>query len=230
MDAKIGEYVVTPRNGKPVEINALWFNALKIASNWALLLKQNSISRDLLLEAGYVQQSFIEQFWNPARSCLYDVISTNGPDPSFRPNQLFSISLPYPLLNREQARSVVQLVRRHLLTPAGIRTLEPADPNYRPFFEGDMRSRDSAYHQGTVWPWLIGPYVTAYLYAFDNSPEAIAHCREATQSILNLMNTYCLGTIGEVFDAEPPHNPGGCPAQLWSVAQTILARNRLALN
>lgn len=228
MDAKISDYVVTPRIGKPVEINALWFNALQIAAQWAAecgKLQEADRFRD---EAQKVKLSFTQKFWNPSRQCLYDVISHDAPDASLRPNQLFAISLPYPLFDRVHAQSIVKIVRELLLTPAGLRTLEPADPRYRARFDGNMASRDSAYHQGTVWPWLIGPYVNAYLYAFDHSGEAKEHCRSVVNSILNLMNGYCMGSIGEVYDGDSPHTPGGCPAQLWSVAQAILAQQHIA--
>ena len=228
MDAKIGEYVVTPRMGKPVEINALWFNALKIAGNWAEISGDISASQKLSNEAAAVAESFRNKFWNTSRGCLHDVLTPSGPDASLRPNQLFAISLPYPLLNREKARSIVQVVQETLLTPVGLRTLEPADPQYRPRFDGDMFSRDSAYHQGTVWPWLIGPFIHAYLYAHDESTDAKAFCKGLTDSTLDAMNHYCVGTLREVSDGDTPHHPGGCPAQLWSVAQLILSLQRLA--
>jgi predicted glycogen debranching enzyme len=227
MDAKVGDYVVTPRLGKAVEINALWFNALHITAQWASQVGDLQTSQALLVEASAMRKAFLEKFWNPARGCLFDVLTPSGPDSSFRPNQLFAASLPFPLLERAHAQSMVEAVKELLLTPAGLRTLEPADPNYRSRFDGDMSSRDSAYHQGTVWPWLVGPFVSAYLYAFSDSAEAKAFCRQVTTSILKLTNGYCLGTVGEVFDADPPHHPGGCPAQLWSVAQLILALQRL---
>jgi glycogen debranching enzyme len=227
MDAKIGDYVVTPRIGKPVEINALWFNALNIASRWATLVGKAEIAQQLLAESEEVRNSFESKFCNPARECLYDVLSPSGPDASLRPNQLFALSLPHPLLNRIKAQSIIEVVRRNLLTPAGLRTLDPADPRYCPRFAGDMHARDSAYHQGTVWPWLIGPFIHAYLYAFDNSNEAKHYCGSIADSALQLLNNYCLGSIGEVNDAEPPYHPGGCPAQLWSVAQIVLALQTL---
>jgi predicted glycogen debranching enzyme len=227
MDAKIGDYVVTPRIGKPVEINALWFNALRIAAEWAAMLGNADTSNQLLSEAAQVQKSFREKFWNAERNCLYDVLTETGPDASLRPNQLFALSLPFPLLDRPRAQAIVQLAEQVLLTPAGLRTLEPADPRYCPRFEGDMRSRDFAYHQGTVWPWLIGPYIGAYLYAHGNTAAAKAASKTTLNSVLKLMNRYCLGSLGEVYDGDYPHRPGGCPAQLWSVAQVALALNAL---
>jgi glycogen debranching enzyme len=227
MDAKIGDFVVTPRIGKPVEINALWFNALRITGKWASSLGHREVSATLQEEAFKVYSSFNTHFWNASLDCLFDVLTSGGPDASIRPNQLLAASLPYPLLDRSKARSMVGVVRQMLLTPVGLRTLAPSDPNYRPRFDGDMASRDSAYHQGTVWPWLIGPYVGACLYAFDKSAEAKRECRDALNSIFKLTQAYCLGSIGEVFDGDAPHHPGGCPAQLWSVAQTMLALQML---
>ena len=223
MDAKVGDHVVTPRIGKPVEINALWFNALRITAHWAMLSDRPDIAGHLSSAASATRTSFEEKFWNPTRGCLYDVLTSEGPDQSLRPNQLFSLSLPYPLLDRVQGQSIVEVVRQVLLTPAGLRTLEPEDVRYCPVFAGNMACRDAAYHQGTVWPWLAGPYVEAYLYAFNGSHAAKKHCREVVQSLLELTSNYCLGTIAEVYDAQLPQKPGGCPAQLWSVAQTVLA-------
>ena len=228
MDAKIGDYVVTPRMGKPVEINALWHNALQITSKWATLLSKTTTAEWLLNEAALVKQSF-EGFWNSERNCLYDVLTPSGADGSLRPNQLFAISLPHALIDRSRAQAIIQAVQRNLLTPTGIRTLEPGDANYRPRFEGDMKSRDSAYHQGTVWPWLIGPYVDAYLHAFGETPEAFAECTRIVKAMLTLLEDCCLGSVAEVHDGDAPHRAAGCPAQLWSVAQIALAAKRLGL-
>jgi glycogen debranching enzyme len=155
------------------------------------------------------------------------VLTPSGADASLRPNQLFALSLPYPLFDGTKARSIVETVQKALLTPAGPRTLDPADSRYCPRFAGDMRARDSAYHQGTVWPWLIDPFIHAYLYAFGNTEAAKAHCGGIADAALALMNDCCLGSISEVYDADPPHTPGGCPAQLWSVAQLVLALRTL---
>lgn len=224
MDAKIGDYVVTPRIGKPVEINALWFNALQIASQWGEWAGDEAGRDDLLAEAGRVRTAFDAKFWNESAGCLYDVLTDSGPDVSLRPNQLFALSLPFPLVSGERARSIIRVVEKALLTPAGLRTLAAGDPKYRGRFEGDMRSRDSAYHQGTVWPWLFGPFVQAYLHAFEGAPEAKARCREIVDVALRLMGLCCLDSVAEVFDGDSPQRAGGCPAQLWSVAQTLLAR------
>ena len=224
MDAKIGDHVVTPRIGKPVEINALWYNALKIMADWAHTLCRRADSAQYGEQANATHDSFNRQYWNEETGCLYDVVGGSYRDPSIRPNQLFSIALPFPLLERERAQAVVTVVRNKLLTPVGLRTLAPEEPGYRARFEGDMTSRDSAYHQGTVWPWLIGPFVAAYLNAFGGNWLSLAYCNGVLKGVENEMEACCLGSISEVYDAEPPRHPAGCPAQLWSVAQLIWAR------
>jgi predicted glycogen debranching enzyme len=224
MDAKVGDYVVTPRIGKPVEINALWYNALRISAEWAAKLGKSTDAERFTRQADATGDAFRRRFWNEGNGCLYDVLTDSYNDASIRPNQLFSISLPFPLLDRERAQSMVTVVRDKLLTPMGLRTLAPDDPGYRPRFEGDMASRDSAYHQGTVWPWLAGPFVSAYLYAFGRDPHSLGYCDGILKTIEKQWDACCLGSIGEVYDAEAPQRPGGCPAQLWSVAQLILAR------
>ena len=224
MDAKIGDYVVTPRIGKAVEINALWYNALKITAGWAGTLGQTAEWAKLTSQANATRDSFQRNFWNEERGCLYDVVNSAGKDASIRPNQIFSLSLPFPLLDRDRAQSVVTVVRNTLMTPIGLRTLAPDEPGYRGRFEGDMGARDSAYHQGTVWPWLTGPYIAAYLYAFGNNPFSTAYCNGLLESMEGQMGACCLGSISEVYDGDSPQRPGGCPAQLWSVAQFVIAR------
>ena len=224
MDAKIGDYVVTPRMGKPVEINALWYNALRITANWAATLGHADDAARFNAQAAATCESFSRKFWKDPAGCLYDVLTNGQNDASIRPNQLFSISLPFPLLDRARAQSVMAVVRDKLLTPAGLRTLAPDDSAYRPRFEGDMAARDSAYHQGTVWPWLIGPFIAGYLYAFGRNAVSLGYCDEILKSVENQMGACCLGSISEVYDAEAPQRPAGCPAQLWSVAQAIVAR------
>jgi predicted glycogen debranching enzyme len=228
MDAKVGGYVVTPRIGKPVEINALWYNALRIAAEWAAKIGKSADAVTLTSQANATHSSFGSRFWNQQTGCLYDVLTPSANDAGIRPNQLFSVSLPFPLLERERAQSMVIVVRDQLLTPVGLRTLAPGDPAYRPRFAGDMRARDCAYHQGTVWPWLVGPYVAAYLYAFGRNNFSLANCDAILRGVENQFSACCVGSISEVYDAEPPQNPAGCPAQLWSVAQLILARHLLS--
>jgi len=228
MDAKIGDYVVTPRIGKPVEINALWYNALRIAGAWATLLGNSQDANNLNAQANATLSSFKQKFVNEKVGCLYDVINGSHKDASIRPNQLFSISLPFPLLDNERAKSVVSVVRDQLLTPTGLRTLAPGNPAYRGRFEGDMAARDSAYHQGTVWPWLIGPFVSAYLFAFGRDEATLAYCDNVLKSVETQLSACCLGSLSEVYDGDSPQHPGGCPAQLWSIAQLILARSYLS--
>ena len=228
MDAKIGNYVVTPRIGKPVEINALWYNALRITADWAAMLGRTEDAARFNTRAAVSRESFSRKFWNEPAGCLYDVVTNGQNDASIRPNQLFSISLPFPLLDRKRAQSVIAVVRDNLQTPVGLRTLAPDDPAYRARFEGDMAARDTAYHQGTVWPWLIGPFITGYLYAFGRDALRLAYCDEILKSVESQIEACCLGSISEVYDAEVPQRPAGCPAQLWSVAQVIVARSMIA--
>jgi glycogen debranching enzyme len=219
MDARVGERVITPRHGKPVEINALWYNALRLMALWGGALGDAGAADGFTAEADRVRTSFEQAFWNPARGHLDDVVG----DASLRPNQLFALSLPYPLLQAEQRRSVVRAVESKLLTPFGLRTLAPDEPGYIPRYEGGPVERDSAYHQGTVWPWLLGPYIRAYLCAFGRFPLTLQHCRELLRPLEAHLEDACLGSVSEVFGAEPPFAPGGAPAQAWSVAELIQA-------
>ena len=227
MDARVAGSAVTPRVGKPVEINSLWYNALRISAEWSTQLGLEQEAEQLEREAATMLTSFRNAFWNDQRKCLFDVVGTESHDPSFRPNQLFALSLPYPLVENASARLIVQLVKEELLTPVGLRTLEPGSIAYRPRFEGPMAQRDAAYHQGTVWPWLIGPFIGAYLFAYQESDEAIRFCRDLLHEIKGELVSCCLGSLSEVYDAEVPQYPGGCPAQLWSVAQFLLSVHRL---
>jgi len=224
MDAKIGGHVVTPRIGKPVEINALWYNALKITAKWAATLGRSADGAKFSAQANATRDSFQRKFWNEHTGCLFDVLGNGERDASIRPNQLFSISLPFPLLERERAQAVVNTVRQELMTPLGLRTLSANDGAYRGRFEGDMTARDSAYHQGTVWPWLTGPFISAYLYAFGSNPFGLAYCKGLLDGWEKELSACCLGSLSEVYDGDAPQRAGGCPAQLWSVAQFILAR------
>jgi len=227
MDAKVDNAPVTPRNGKPVEINALWYNALRILARWSEMLGFSEERERLDSEAQIMLTAFRKKFWNAELRCLYDVLTPTSPDARIRPNQLFAISLPYPLLDREQARAVLNVVDSTLLMPVGVRTLAPGDPAYHRRFEGAVAERDAAYHQGTVWPWLIGPYVSARLYAYGESEEAIAVCRDIVDRMRHELSVCCLGSLCEVYDADAPQRPQGCPAQLWSIAQFIITVKRL---
>lgn len=221
MDVKIGDWAVTPRAGKPVEIQALWYNAVRVMEHLATAFGDTDASTRYASLAERARRSFLEVFWNEAAGCLYDVISDTGPDRSIRPNQIFAVSLPYPLLAGEKALRVVELVEWELLTPYGLRTLSPRDPEYRGRYAGDAKSRDSAYHQGTVWAWLLGPFLTAYVKAHGGTAEV----RQRIDHFLDPMREHLLeaglGQISEVFDGDPPHHPGGCIAQAWSVAEVL---------
>ena len=219
MDARVGDKVITPRHGKPVEINALWHNALRLMALWGRALGDEPAASGFAVEAEMVAGSFQRAFWNRDRGCLLDVV---GPDdPAIRPNQLFALSLPFPLLGAEQRKSVMRVVERDLLTPVGLRTLSPDDPAYIGRYRGSMAERDGAYHQGTVWPWLLGPYLRAYLAVFGRSDETLRHCRNLLRPLEQHLGEACLGSVSEVFDGDAPHRPGGAPAQAWSVAELI---------
>jgi glycogen debranching enzyme len=203
----------TPRAGKPVEINALWHGALSLMAEWGRDLKYEA-------EADRVRDSFRAKFWNRQRECLYDLLTPEGPVAQLRPNQIFAVSLPFGLLDQEQARAVVRSVERELLTPVGLRTLEPADPEYKPRYEGSPSERDGAYHQGTVWPWLLGPFIDAYLAAFGKTAESLSHCRGLVEALeAEAALNGCVDSIAEIYDADEPRYPRGCPAQAWSVAE-----------
>jgi predicted glycogen debranching enzyme len=221
MDAKMGDWVVTPRRGKAVEINALWFNALKLLAGWlesAGHRKEASLFND---HAERTRESFNRRFWFKDGGYLFDVVDCadgQADDTSCRPNQLFAISLAHPVLDEQHWASVLEVARRELLTPAGLRSLSPNDPEYKPVYSGDLRSRDGAYHQGTVWAWLIGPYIDAWLKVH---PHEKAGARRLLEGFAGQLDQQGLGTISEVFDAEKPHTPRGCIAQAWSVAEVL---------
>jgi predicted glycogen debranching enzyme len=222
MDAKIGDYVVTPRAGKAVEIQALWYNALRTIEEIAASLEDDWMRNHARALAEHARASFHGLFWNEADSCLYDCISPAGEcDAAIRPNQIFAISLPHPIMTGTRARSVVATVARELLTPYGLRSLSPRHPDYRPRYEGDSYSRDTAYHQGTVWAWLIGPFVTAHLRAHGRTPESIKQARGFVRAFREHLAEAGVGQVSEIFDADAPHTPRGCIAQAWSVAELL---------
>lgn len=221
MDAKVGDWVVTPRHGKAVEINALWYNALRMTAWWAKEFGEEAYAKELEAEAERVEASFARVFWNERRQCLYDRIGPEGPDERVRPNQIFAVSLPFPLLVGWQRRSIVRMVEGELLTPVGLRTLERGHVEYRGRYEGGPRERDGAYHQGTVWPWLLGPFVDARLAVFGATEENVRFCRSLVQGMLPELERGCLGSIGEIYDGDAPHRPVGAVAQAWSVAELL---------
>jgi predicted glycogen debranching enzyme len=206
MDAKIGDWVVTPRHGKPVEIQALWYNALRVMADLSGDPKYTAMARK-------ARDHFAPLFWNQEAGCLYDVVNGDTRDGSIRPNQILAVSLFHSMLPDDLAARVVDTVERHLLTPYGLRSLAPSDPQYRGRYEGGPSSRDSAYHQGTVWPWLIGPFVTAYTRVHGRPPD----WQEPFRQYLEEQG----GQLPEVFDGDAPHRAGGCMAQAWSVAELL---------
>ncbi|HEX9941615.1 MAG TPA: amylo-alpha-1,6-glucosidase [Thermoanaerobaculia bacterium] len=226
MDAKVGDWVVTPRRGKAVEINALWYNALKLLEGW---VGEHGgppgpeSARNLALHAERCRESFNRRFWYAEGGWLYDVVDgavdgEPGDDPACRPNQVFAIALDHPVLDRERWEPVLRVVTERLLTPVGLRSLAPGHPDYQPKYDGDLRARDAAYHQGTVWAWLIGLYVDAWLRVHPGDP---ARARPFLEGFVPHLGEACLGTISEVFDAEEPYTPRGCVAQAWSVAEVL---------
>jgi predicted glycogen debranching enzyme len=231
MDAKVGDWVVTPRSGQPVEIQALWYNALKIMEDLAQRFGDGDLRERYSALASKVNESFNHLFWNNEQNCLYDVIENGVADASLRPNQIFAVSLHYSMLPKDRALAVVKAVERDLLTPVGLRTLAPSDPHYHPRYEGDHRSRDSAYHQGTVWPWLLGPFITAYVRVNDGTPAAREHAHGLLRELESHLSEAGLGQISEAFDgdadgvadADAPRLPRGCFAQAWSVAEILRA-------
>jgi predicted glycogen debranching enzyme len=219
MDAKVGDWVVTPRRGKAVEINALWHNALCLLAGWVRSIRGEQEARPLAEQAEKVRVSFNQRFWNPAQGYLFDVIDgPSGDDPACRPNQLFAISLPHPVLERERWKPVIDVVEKRLVTPVGLRSLAPGSADYKSHYFGDLRSRDAAYHQGTVWAWLIGPFLDAWRKLH---PDDRAGARRWLEGFVPHLGEACIGSISEVFDAVEPYTPRACIAQAWSVAEVL---------
>ena len=219
MDAKVGDWVVTPRRGKAVEINALWFNALKLLEVWLRDEGHAEAARVLGEHAARAQESFNARFWNAALGCLFDIVDgEHGDDPAIRPNQIFSVALENPVLARERWEAVVSVVCEKLVTPVGLRSLSADHKDYKPKYTGDLRARDAAYHQGTVWAWLIGPFINAWLKVH---PDDRAGAREFLEGFEAHLDEGCIGSISEIFDAEPPFTERGCVAQAWSVAEVL---------
>ena len=221
MDAKYRDWVVTPRMGKPVEIQALWFNALQIMRSFAARFGDTARALRYGDLAAQAELAFNAQFWNEDAGCLYDVVDGAERDASIRPNQIFAASLTHTMLNQERMQRVVDVVARELLTPYGLRSLSPGDSRYRGRYAGDLETRDGAYHQGTVWAWLMGPFVTAHVRAHEGSAAARQQARRWLNGMLPHLNHAGLGQISEVFDGYAPHLPGGCVAQAWSVAEFL---------
>ena len=227
MDAKVGDWVVTPRIGKPVEINALWYESLSIGADYATRLGDRTRAARWQALAERCRTSFNERFWNESRNCLFDIVDVDHVpgknDALLRPNQIFAVSLTRPVLDERRWAAVVESCAQRLLTPIGLRTLAPGESGYCPRYAGDMRARDGAYHQGTVWPWLLGPFVTASVRVGGGSPEVRGQTRRCLDGLEAHLGEAGVCGVSEVADAEPPHQPGGCPWQAWSVAEPLRA-------
>jgi predicted glycogen debranching enzyme len=229
MDAKVEGWVVTPRRGKAVEINALWYNALRLSVEWMDKMDVRGENGDRFkAQADLAYSNFQRRFWNEKENCLYDVVDSpvekdgqfvgSYDDPSIRPNQIIALALKYPVLMEERWRPVLEVVERELLTPVGLRSLSRGDKNYKAKYDGDLRTRDAAYHQGTVWAWLIGPFCAAWRRAY---PSDRASAGSWLRTFEDHMDEDGIGTISEIFDAEPPFTPRGCMTQAWSVAELL---------
>src|SRR5215467_8134067 len=223
MDAKVGDWVVTPRRGKPVEIQALWYNALCIMEDLARQFGDEAGQKRYRNMATVASWSFNRLFWNHKAGCLYDVTNGAPPDASIRPTQIFAVSLPYSMLSPERAKAVVEKVQEQLLTPYGLRSLAPSDPQYHGRYTGGPAERDGAYHQGTVWPWLMGPFITAYIKVNGGSDAARLQAAEWLAPMHDHLADGGLGHISEILDGDAPQRPCGCIAQAWSVAEVLRA-------
>jgi predicted glycogen debranching enzyme len=217
MDAKVGDWVVTPRRGKAVEINALWYNAVRLLAQWCRAFDGDAADLDAVAER--TRDAFNRRFWYEQGNYLYDIVDGEaGDDSSMRPNQIFSLALRHPVLDEHRWQRIVDVVKERLLTPYGLRTLEPGHKDYKTQYFGDLRARDAAYHQGTVWAWLIGPFIDAWLRAYPNRRD---EARALLAAFDRHLSEACIGTISEVFDATEPYAPRGCVAQAWSVAEVL---------
>lgn len=221
MDAKVGDWVVTPRTGKPVEIQALWYNALCFMAEVAKRFGHEELHSKYTEMSEIAGESFVGQFWNELDECLFDVVDHEKRDASIRPNQLFAVSLHHSMLDQSRSRKVVDKVEAELLTPVGLRSLSPRDPNYIGTYIGSPLQRDGSYHQGTVWAWLIGPFIEAYRRVHSKDPKAQSKVDVIVQSFKIHLSQAMVGQISEIFDGDFPHAPRGAAAQAWSVAEVL---------
>jgi predicted glycogen debranching enzyme len=219
MDAKVDNWVVTPRRGKAVEINGLWYNALKLLEQWLIEENRGDAAPPIAEHAEKARESFNRRFWYEKGGYLYDVVDTEGgDDPALRPNQLLAFSLQHPVLDESKWKPVLDITKEKLLTPVGLRSLAPGHPDYKSRYYGDLRSRDAAYHQGTVWSWLIGPFTDCWMKVY---PDKLAEARQNLEGFAPHMGEACVGSVSEIFDAEAPFTPRGCVAQAWGVAEVL---------
>ena len=221
MDAKIGDWVVTPRSGKAVEINALWYNAVVIYEQLLITIGRKEEAELFQALAEKIAKRFVEVFWNPEGGYLFDVVDDERRDGAIRPNQILALSLPFALLEGTRARQVLETVEEHLLTPLGLRSLSPQDPAFKAVYQGDAYQRDAAYHQGTVWAWLLGPYLTALVMVRGRTGRKQG--LKLVQAVQDHLSEAGIGQVSEIFDGDAPHTSRGCIAQAWSVAEILRA-------
>lgn len=220
MDVRVGDWVATPRHGKPVEINALWYNALRIMES--LCEKFDEDASAYRTRANQVKESFNAKFWDSANQCLFDVVDGDEPDDHIRPNQIYAVSLPFSLLPEEQEKAVVALVEKELFVGCGLRSLAPDHPDYHGIYCGALAKRDAAYHQGTAWGFLLGGFFSAYMKVNHHSSSAAENAVRMLEPVRkHLTDSGCIGSISEIFDGDAPHNPRGCYAQAWSVGEVL---------
>lgn len=220
MDVRVGDWVATPRHGKPVEINALWYNALRIMES--LCEKFDEDASAYRTRANQVKESFNAKFWDSSNQCLFDVVDGDEPDDHIRPNQIYAVSLPFSLLPEEQEKAVVALVEKELFVGCGLRSLAPNHPDYHGIYCGALAKRDAAYHQGTAWGFLLGGFFSAYMKVNHHSSSAAANAVRMLEPVRkHLTDSGCIGSISEIFDGDAPHNPRGCYAQAWSVGEVL---------
>ena len=220
MDVRVGDWVATPRHGKPVEINALWYNALRIMES--LCEKFDEDASAYRTRAEQVKESFNAKFWDSANQCLFDVVDGDEPDDHIRPNQIYAVSLPFSLLPEEQEKAVVALVEKELFVGCGLRSLAPDHPDYHGIYCGALAKRDAAYHQGTAWGFLLGGFFSAYMKVNHHSSSAAENAVRMLEPVRkHLTDSGCIGSISEIFDGDTPHNPRGCYAQAWSVGEVL---------
>ena len=221
MDVRVGDWVATPRHGKPVEINALWYHALCLMEEWATRFGEDGSHYAAL--AAHAKESFAKEFWNEKDGCLYDVVDGLEGDATLRPNQIYAVSLPHRMLDADKEKKIVDKVYEKLYAKTGLRSLSPDDKEYHPTYEGCLDKRDHAYHQGTSWGFLLGGFLTAYVHVYGTSKEVITQVDAMLDATREQFYHGCIGSIAEIFDGDEPHTSRGCYAQAWSVGEILRA-------